>query len=97
MSRTDEHNLNTARIKAESRLIIATDLLDRIVASIEDRPAGDIQWWRDYYLFSGQHMILTDEGWEDGGSKQSYLDMDAEHPEYGASILDEVNAPNGTI
>ena len=98
MSRNDEHNMNNARIAAESRLRIATDLLDRIVACVEDHPISDTSWWRDYYLFTGQHMILTDEGWEDGSSKQSYLDMEAEHPEYAEnSILEEVNAPTGGI
>ena len=95
MSMNDEHNLNLARIKAESRLVTATDLLERIVSSINDRPVGDTSWWRDFFLFTGQHMILTNEGWESGESRQSYIDM-ATKDGYGIAdlILDEVNAPN---
>ena len=73
----------------------ATKLLDRAAASTEDKPiTGDPGWWRDYYLFTGQHMILTDEGWEDGAAKQSYIDMlKDERYTLDDLILDEVNAP----
>lgn len=47
-----------------------------------------LQLWHDYYEWTGDHMILTDEGWEPGEAKQSYVDAgDAD------AILDELNAP----
>jgi hypothetical protein len=45
--------------------------------------------WRDYYESTGEHMILTDEGWEPGEVKESYIDEIG--PE---AILDEVNCPD---
>lgn len=45
--------------------------------------------WRRYYELSGQHMILTDEGWEPGESKASYIANG-----FADWILDEVNAPH---
>lgn len=48
-------------------------------------------WWKRYFQITGDHMILTDEGWEHGSTKGSYVET------FGAeSILDEVNAP-GTV
>lgn len=47
--------------------------------------------WKRYHALSGDHMIMTDEGWEPGEAKASYLE------EYGAaSILDEVNMPSAS-
>ena len=54
--------------------------------------APDREWFRDYYLLTGEHMILTDEGWCWGSCKESLLkDYPNEKPE--DIILDEVNAP----
>src|ERR1700691_6303765 len=43
------------------RLIRAMDLLDRVSVA-ECRV--DTHWYKDYFLLGGQHMILTNEGWE---------------------------------
>ena len=76
-----------ARVKAEA-------LLDRFVDVYGETAlrgsmiADGRALWRDYYEWTGDHMILTDEGWERGEVKESYLasgDSDA--------IIDEVNAP----
>lgn len=75
----------------DSRLIKAMHLLDRAAEYLEDR-APDKNWWRDYFELSGKHAILTDEGWEPGSVKQSYLEDAAERGETWAPI-DEVNAP----
>jgi len=75
-------------MKHKEELKKALDLLERAVA--DEIRAPDPQWFRDYFLLTGQHMILTDEGWEDGSSKPAYIegnDGDA------SVILDEVNAP----
>src|SRR5689334_20267287 len=60
--------------------ITPMSLLERFVDLYGETPlAGSMiepgrKLWRDYYEFTGNHMILTDEGWEDGEVKQSYLD-----------------------
>lgn len=74
--------------------ITAEALLERFVemygeialplAAIQDDP----NLWRDYYDYSGNHMILTDEGWEPGEAKQSYIDEG-----HAGEIIDEVNTP----
>ena len=73
----------------------AENLLDRFVELYGETPLAGamiepgMRLWRDYYLWTGDHMILSDEGWEPGEVKAGYLE------EYGPdSILDEVNAPN---
>jgi hypothetical protein len=56
--------------------------------------APGMKLWRDYYEWTGDHMILTDEGWEPGEQKQSYIDQAAsEGCDLGDFIQDEVNAP----
>jgi hypothetical protein len=57
-------------MKHKEKLKKALDLLERAVA--DEIRAPDPQWFRDYFLLTGQHMILTDEGWEDGSSKPAY-------------------------
>lgn len=69
----------------QTKLDVAMKLLKRAVDSEIHAPDSD--WFREYFELTGEHMILSDEGWECGSSKQSYLD------EFGPdSILDEINA-----
>jgi len=49
--------------------------------------------WRDYHEWSGEHMILTEEGWESGSGKAAYIDMLKPGEKISDVILDEVNAP----
>jgi hypothetical protein len=69
-----------------AKLSTATELLKRIADKTEEGPTGDPQWWREYFLFTGQHMILIEEGWTSADCKDSLADEEVE-------ILDEVNAP----
>jgi hypothetical protein len=72
----------------------ATDLLERFadlygeVALCGAMIGPGRKLWREYYDYLGEHMILTDEGWESGESKAQYLIG-------GVDIYDEVNAPVG--
>jgi hypothetical protein len=55
------------------------------------------QLWRDYYEWSGEHMILTEDGWESAESKQSYEALAASQGvPLSDFIQDEVNAPQVT-
>jgi hypothetical protein len=83
------------RLEAEDELAKAMRLLDRSVELLADSPVkNDPKFWKDLYLFTGQHMILTDEGWDNGENKQSYVDQaEKEGLPIGDFILDEVNAP----
>lgn len=58
----------------------ALDHLERILGDFEMTPDAD--WWRDYFLLAGLHMVLTPYGWEPGDVKDEYDPED---------ILDEVN------
>lgn len=60
----------------------AMQILDSLT-EIMDEHAPDPGWWREYFTLSGQHMVLTDEGWEPGD-----IERDPE-----VEIHDEVNAP----
>lgn len=69
-------------------------LLDRITSRVEIVP-GDPTFWRDYYSFTGRHMIMTDEGWEPGECKTELLEeYRADGESEDTIILDEVNAPH---
>ena len=65
----------------------AMDLLDRAAVVLEERPQ-DTNWLRDFYLLTGDHMILTDEGWESGEAKDNVIEQFGND-----AIYDEVNAP----
>lgn len=47
---------------ADGKLAAAMVCLEAISDLVSDRPP-DETWWRDYFLLTGEHMILTDEGW----------------------------------
>lgn len=70
----------------DEKLDFAMDLLDRVDKNETDPP--DATWYRDYYVLTGAHMILTDEGWTPGDCKQGLIEDYDE-----SAILDEVNAP----
>lgn len=58
-----------------------------VVADLND--AGpDENWFRDYYLITGEHMQLTEEGWVP--AEMNTREYTGEDP---AEILDEVNTP----
>jgi hypothetical protein len=75
----------------ENDLKKAMDLLDRAAAQLADARAPDATWWKEYFLLTGEHMVLTDEGWEPGEVVPSYLEEDATW-----MPLDEVNAPDSS-
>jgi len=77
-----------------------SSLLERFVELYCDAPISGsmarrgLKLWRDYYEWTGEHMILTDESWEPGEVKQSYVEMaEAEGLPMSSFIQDEVNAP----
>lgn len=77
--------------KLTTKLKIAHALLDRAAERLCDDRAPDATWWRELFVLTGQHMILTDEGWEPGENKQTYIEEWAKNPEWSDPILDEVN------
>ena len=81
--------LTSAVAQINERLGEAMRLLEEVETHLietEECPNGT--WFRRYFLLTGDHMILTDEGWEPGEAKQSYLDAgDAD------AIQDEINIP----
>jgi hypothetical protein len=77
------------KMTPEQRLFATETLLGRAADLLDDVPTqGDPTFWQDFYTHTGQHMICTNEGWEPGEAKQSYIDAG-----HGAEILFEVNAP----
>lgn len=82
----------------EEKLEISEALLKRFADACTDRKLHDETLWKDYFQYTGQHMILTDEGWYGGEMKQSYIDEiangnwgDATLDEF---VFDEINAPS---
>jgi hypothetical protein len=71
----------------EEKYAKAMDLLNRAADKMEDE-SPDRTWLGEFYELTGDHMICTKEGWEDGENKQSYIDGGQED-----SIICEVNAP----
>lgn len=48
--------------------------------------------WREYWIYSGQHMILTDEGWENADDTlESYMESLDEGQPVSDVVHDEVN------
>jgi len=50
--------------------------------------APDEDWFRDYFLLTGVHAVLTEEGWIP--ADQNTVEITGEEP---MEVLDEVNAP----
>lgn len=74
-------------IKDTDQFRLAMDLLKRAESYLSEQPP-DSNWFRDLFRLNGEHMVLTEEGWQPGCEKQALID------EYGADyIQDEVNAP----
>lgn len=64
---------------------LAMDLLERATNMMEDA-MPDAAWGEQYFGLTGEHMLLTEEGWEPGDVKYTY-------DEYPDAILLELNAP----
>lgn len=81
----------------------ATELLERFVDLYGEVPlAGSMidsgmTLWRDYWRYSGQHMILSDEGWESGDTLDSYFEMLDEGESITNLIHDEINWQFGNM
>lgn len=80
-----------ADFKAKADLML--DLLQRAADNMEDR-APDARWLEEYFGLTGEHMILTDEGWEPGEVKPTYQEqaLAAGETDANAYIYREVNA-----
>lgn len=74
---------------AKEQLAPVIPLLERAAEFCSDNPP-DKDWFRDYFLFTGDHMILTDEGWEPGNLIEQ-IRKDNDDPEWEPD--DEINAP----
>ena len=61
----------------------AVSLLERAAEYLGDNPP-DTDWFRDYYLLTGDHVILTDEGWEPASCKEQLLTD-------GGEVYEELN------
>jgi hypothetical protein len=79
----------------------AVELLERFAEVYGEAPLrGSMiepgrKLWRNYYEWTGEHMILVDGGWEPGEGKAGYEQMAKdESVALSSLILDEVNSPN---
>jgi hypothetical protein len=65
----------------------------RLLAAIEDffDWAPDPHWWRDYFILTGAHMVLTEEGWLP--AECNTREATGADP---MEVLDEVNAPGAS-
>jgi hypothetical protein len=67
----------------EQKLARAMEYLEALATVLDER-APDEDWWGDYFSLTGQHMVLTEEGWEPAEPVKADPEIE---------ILDEVNAP----
>jgi hypothetical protein len=51
--------------------------------------------WHDYFIYTGDHMILTDEGWEPEESLQSYMEGLRDGEDIRDIVLTEINWGKG--
>lgn len=63
------------------------DLLNNLLDFGFFDPAPDEDWFRDFYTLTGDHVVLTEEGWIP--ADQNTREITGEEP---MEILDEVNA-----
>lgn len=81
-------------MEQSEKLEKALNLLER-AAERFDEVAPDKNWFREYFILTGAHMILTAEGWQSGEVKEELVKEAQENGEDVSDwILDEVNAPS---
>lgn len=80
-------------MEQSEKLERALNLLER-AAECFDGGGPDKNWFREYFILTGAHMILTDEGWQSGEVKEELAKEAQENGEDVSDwVLDEVNAP----
>jgi hypothetical protein len=72
---------------AQAQFDRCMDLLDKLMEFGFFDPAPDENWFRDYYTLTGDHVVLTEEGWIP--ADQNTVEVTGEEP---MEIFDEVNA-----
>jgi hypothetical protein len=86
MYRSKTQAVRRKKMTTEQKLERAMSLVSRAGDFFSDDPPED--WFRDYYILTGEHMVATEEGWQLGSNKAELI------AEYGEDyIQDEVNAP----
>lgn len=70
----------------ENKLLRAMQALEHLTDFFDEAP--DKNWYRDYYLLTGDHMQLTEEGWVPAS-----LNTREQTGEEPMEVLDEVNFP----
>lgn len=83
LARERERKREAMNLSLEERNTKAMDLLERVLPMLE-HSAPDKTWFKDFFALTGEHAILTDEGWQTDVTRDDF-----ENDE----ILDEVNAP----
>ncbi len=59
-----------------------------VVADLRGEDPPDKDWFRQYFLLTGDHMVLTEEGWIPAAcNTKAFTGFDP------AEVLEEVNAP----
>lgn len=76
----------------------AMELLERFVDLYGETPLQGsmvdpgMKLWRDYWMYTGEHMVLSDEGWEPADDVlESYADSLDEGQTLSDVLRDEVN------
>lgn len=75
-------------IDDEQRFKRAMQYVDGLDDFLSDVGGPDPEWFRDYFLLTGDHWFCGEEGWEPGENKALYLKDD---PNW--QPICEVNAP----
>lgn len=78
-------------LPSEAQKSRALQVLEHLVECM-DEIAPDHAWWRDYHQLSGEHWVLTEEGWMP--ARFNTMENAGEEP---LEVLDEVNAPANVV
>ena len=63
--------------------------LEVVVDMLAEGPSPDSSWWKERYEVTGEHVVLTEEGWMP--AEMNTVEHTGEEP---VEVLDEVNAPH---
>jgi len=63
-----------------------------VAADLVGEKAPDATWFREYYEITGDHMVLTEDGWIP--AEFNTREITGEDP---AEVIEEVNAPTASI
>jgi hypothetical protein len=102
MYRSKTQAVRRKKMTTEQKLERAMSLVSRAGDFFSDDPPED--WFRDYYILTGEHMVATEEGWQLGSNNRQrnpssrrvryFRRSGSSRPRKGKQMSEDKNGPD---